>query len=342
MRQDRIQLELCSYRRSFKQPLKTRYGLWCLREGILLKLTDAEGRVGWGEIAPIAEFGTESTGQAIQLCRSLSSSLTSDWIEQIPSSFPACRFGFESAWEMLTRSETSPDPTPGSAPAPLPYSHLLPTGSNALLAWQPLWRGGARTFKWKIGVASLHEELSLFEHLISALPTEARLRLDANGGLSGEAASQWLQVCDRYSVEFLEQPLPPDQFDQMLKLRDRHTTPIALDESVATLDQLEACYQKGWRGIFVIKAAIAGSPSRLRAFCQANPIDIVWSSVFETAIAKRYILDHLIPSVPANPKYTARSHRAIGFGLTWFTDAVSEGMSSEQVWQSLSGDRSQG
>jgi O-succinylbenzoate synthase len=50
---DSARLELRSYRRPFRQPLKTSHGLWSLREGILLRLTDAEGRVGWGEIAPI-------------------------------------------------------------------------------------------------------------------------------------------------------------------------------------------------------------------------------------------------------------------------------------------------
>ncbi|MBI4782318.1 MAG: o-succinylbenzoate synthase [Oscillatoriophycideae cyanobacterium NC_groundwater_1537_Pr4_S-0.65um_50_18] len=319
---DSARLELRSYRRPFRQPLKTSHGLWSLREGILLRLTDAEGRVGWGEIAPIVEFGTESMGQAIQFCRSLPQ-ITPELIDQIPAELPACRFGLESAWEMLTADKAI------EQAAASPYSHLLPAGANALLSWQPLWQQGARTFKWKIGVATLNEELNLLEHLISALPAGARLRLDANGGLSWDAACEWLQVCDRYAVEFLEQPLPPDQLSQMLQLCDRYKTPLALDESVTTVEQLEMCHQQGWQGIFVIKAAIAGSPARLRQLCQTHPLDVVWSSVFETAIARHYILNRLIPSLPA-------SDRAIGFGVkSWFANSVLDQPEFEEIWRSL-------
>jgi len=55
--------------------------------------------------------------------------------------------------------------------------------------------------------------------------------------------------CDQVGIEFLEQPLPVAQFDAMLELSDRYSTQLALDESVATLDQLQASYQQGWRGI---------------------------------------------------------------------------------------------
>jgi O-succinylbenzoate synthase len=92
-----------------------------------------------------------------------------------------------------------------------------------------------------------------------------------------------------------------------------YSTPIALDESVATLDQLEDCYKRGWRGIFVIKTAIAGSPRRLRQFCQAHAIDAVFSSVFESAIARLAALQ--LAAELSNP------NRAIGFGVNhWFNE----------------------
>ncbi len=111
-------------------------------------------------------------------------------------------------------------------------------------------------------MGGIEEEMRIFDRLIRILPAEAKLRLDANGGLSWEEAIEWLEICDRSNViEFIEQPLSPQYLDLMLELSDRFSTPIALDESVATLPQLEECYHRGWRGIFVIKAAIAGSPS---------------------------------------------------------------------------------
>ncbi len=312
-----MKVEFRCYGRSFKQPLQTHHGLWQVRRGIILRLSDRQ-QTSWGEIAPLEAFGSESFEQALQFCRSLTE-IDDHEISRIPAHLSACRFGLESAWEGLNDSVLAKK---------LACSNLLPTGSAATQAWQLLWNQGARTFKWKIGVAPIQQELANFEELVTALPSQAQLRLDANGGLNWDDANLWLQRCDRYGVEFLEQPLPPNQFDAMLQLSHHYQTPIALDESVATLEQLERCYELGWRGIFVVKAAIAGSPSRLRSFCKNHEIDIVWSSVFETAIAQRYIQNYLIPSV-------STQERAIGFGVNhWFDDDLNQ-LDFEKLWQSL-------
>jgi O-succinylbenzoate synthase len=132
-------------------------------------------------------------------------------------------------------------------------------------------------------------------------------------------------------IEFLEQPLPPEQFDAMLEMSDRYSTPIALDESVATVNQLEDCYQRGWRGIFVIKAAIAGSPKRLRQFCQEREIDMVFSSVFESAIAKQAALQ-LAAELARRDAESGLYLRAVGFGVNhWFDE--DDGTWLKHLWK---------
>lgn len=323
-----MQVEFRSYQRQFQPPLATKYGLWRDRQGILVRLTDRVGRVGIGEIAPLEWFGSETMAEAIAFCRSLPTQLTTEAIFSIPDTLPACQFGIESAWEMLQSVELPPRQTPE-------FSRLLPTGAAALQAWQPFWAQGDRTFKWKIGVAPLTQELALFEQLLQALPPSAKLRLDANGGFTEAEARRWLEATQATpQVEFLEQPLSVDQFDTLLQLSQDYTTPIALDESVATVSQLEACYQRGWRGIVVVKAAIAGSPQRLRRFCQNPDVDVVWSSVFETVVAQQFIGDRLIPSVSHQPQL--KPPRAIGFGVNhWFLDDFNQ-RDIHDLWQHLS------
>ncbi len=301
------------YRRRFTQPLQTSHGSWDVREGIILRLSD-ESRVSWGEIAPLSWFGSETLEQALDFCRQLPNEITAETIFSIPATLPACQFGFESARE-------SP-----SAPPPLQYSSLLPAGEAALHQWQTLWNQGYRTFKWKIGVATIQEELKVFHQLIQALPASAQLRLDANGGLCANSASVWLQACDHFGIEFLEQPLPVEQFDAMLELSTQYSTQLALDESVATLEQLEASYRQGWRGIFVIKPCIAGSPSRLRQFCREHEIDAVFSSVFETAIGRLAALKLAAENNHHN--------RAVGFGINhWFEE--DDEICLERIWKDL-------
>lgn len=312
------------YRRPFEQPLTTSYGEWREREGIIIRLTDANDRVGWGEIAPIPWFGSESLEQALAFCSQLPRSLDFDEIATIPNSLPACQFGFESAWEEMTRHEArgTRHETQNEEVSENRSLHeiriinsvLLPTGKAALAGWQKFWQRGDRTFKWKIGVTDLEAELVLFQELMAELPNGARLRLDANGGLSFWQAERWLQVCESFPVEYLEQPLPPNQFEDLLKLSAQYSTPLALDESVATLEQLTSCYERGWRGIYVIKPAIVGFPSRLRQFCQSHPIDAIFSSVFETAIGRQAGLKLAVE--------LGNSDRAMGYGTAhWFNES---------------------
>ena len=332
------QFDFRAYQRPFKRPLSTSHGKWDVREGIILRLIDETGRVGWGEIAPISWFGSETLEQAWDFCQQLPPEISTETIFSIPAELPACQFGFESAWEwgessqskiqnrstelrqaQLPRSRRSPK-------SKIPYSYLLPAGDAALDSWQTPWNQGSRTFKWKIGVTQIEDELKVFDQLVQALPASTLLRLDANGGLSRQEAHQWLQASDEAGiVEFLEQPLTPKQFDDMLEMSTQYSTPIALDESVATLDQLEVCYQRGWRGIFVIKAAIAGSPKRLRQFCQKHDIDMVLSSVFETAIARQAALQLAAE--------LSHRNRAVGFGVNhWFEEENENWL--EHLWNS--------
>jgi len=309
------QFEFRTYQRKFKRPLQTSHGIWEIRLGIILKLTDENGQFGWGEIAPLSWFGSESFEQALDFCNSLPANISSETIFSISAELPACQFGFESALSNEDNEEENNR-----------YSGLLPAGETALSAVQMLWKQGYRTFKWKIGVAAIEEELNVFQQLIKAMDDlgdreKALLRLDANGGLNYSQAETWLKTCDNVleipnfsvKIEFLEQPLPVTQFEEMLELSAAYATPIALDESVANLDRIQECYDQGWRGIFVIKPAICGSPSQLRKFCQTHNIDAVFSSVFETQIGRQAALNLATELFP--------NSRALGFGIDcWFDE----------------------
>ena len=333
------QFEFRTYQRKFKRPLQTSHGVWDVREGIILRLTDENGKIGWGEIAPLSWFGSETFEQALDFCHQLPANISEETIFAISTELPACQFGFESA---LAQEENSPPPAPpwqggeqdnGNSTSLCEgekrlnrYSGLLPAGEAALSVLPMLWKQGFRTFKWKINVAAIEEELQVFQLLVKAMHDlgdgeKALLRLDANGGLNYSQAEKWLKTCDNVlevpdfavSVEFLEQPLSVPQFDEMLALSALYKTPIALDESVAKLDRIQECYNQGWRGIFVIKPAICGSPSQLRRFCQTHNIDAVFSSVFETQIGRQAALN-LATELSLNS-------RALGFGTNdWFDD----------------------
>lgn len=388
------QFQFRLYCRSFQQPLQTHHGLWHERQGILARLTDEAGYVGFGEIAPLPWFGSETQIQAAKLCQQLPTQLSKSEIQAIPATLPACRFGVESAWQQLARSQSPLHPNrPQPEPDISTLCGLLPTGVAALTHWCDLWGQGYRTLKWKIGVAPVEQELSLFQQLVQSIQTQiqsrtgapeiskippaiapplnkggrgdryaiyefeefgssspesraraVKLRLDANGGLSVAAAERWLQVCDALAmgdglgveVEFLEQPLPVGEEVAMQQLASQYQTPLALDESVATLQDLQRCCDRGWSGIVVIKPSIAGFPSQLRQVCCDRNLDWVLSSVFETAIGRQAIFQ-LAENLVADAKEQGRKapNRALGFGLShWFpaNDPLSANR-AETLWQ---------
>lgn len=304
----------------FTQPLITNHGTWEIRESIIIRLIDIHKNVSYGEISPIPWFGSETTEEALKFCQQLPPQITTEIIFTIPNSFPACQFAFESAWENLQNNNQSINHHN------LNYSSLLPTGKAALQQWVNLWEQGYKTFKLKIGVNDITEELEILKSLIQQLPTSAKIRLDANGGLNHNSIKLWLETCDKFpdKIEFIEQPLAVDKFSEMLELSRKYHTKIALDESIATLQQLENCYHQGWRDIFVIKPGIIGSPSQLRQLFKKYSIDAVFSSVFETEIGRKASLK-LASDLSQN-------QRALGFGINqYFTVANSQWL--KKLWK---------
>ncbi|RZM82534.1 o-succinylbenzoate synthase [Leptolyngbya iicbica] len=330
-----MRVEVRPYRRPFRQPLQTAHGPWAVREGIILRFEDEQGQVTFGEIAPIPWFGTETLEQARAWCDRFSRNFALEQIDDIPDSLPACQFGFGAARDRVAWVSPARFEMPSlKPPGPLSVCALLPTGAAALEGWQGLWEQGHRTFKWKIGVAALAEELSLFQQLVKAVPSELRLRLDANGGLTGEEAATWLAECDRapLPIEFLEQPLPPAQIlDWLPQVKGQFQTAIAVDESVATFRQLQQVYERvGRQVVYVVKPAIAGDSQRLAHFCLQHRPDVVFSSALETPIGRHQALR--LAQALWNQGI---SKRALGFGVEhWFADDWAT-LSAEALWAQL-------
>ncbi|MGB5709764.1 MAG: o-succinylbenzoate synthase [Waterburya sp.] len=302
---DALKFQFDIYQRRFKQPLHTSRGVWQIREGIIINLTDQAGIVSQGEIAPLIWFGSETILQALEFCQQLGETISQQNIAAIPDNLPCCQFALESAWLNLDQNY------PKNQTKDLDYCYLLPAGKQALTDWKNIYQTQAvKTFKWKIGVLPSATEIEILKQLTSTFPPDIKLRLDANGGLDLPQAQQLLSVTDTLqAIEFVEQPLSPDNFAGILQLSQEHSTLLALDESVASYRQLQRAHQQGWQGVYVIKAAIMGFPSKLRQLCQDNSLDVVFSSVFETEVGRSAVLK--MAQELAHP-------RAVGFGVQHF------------------------
>lgn len=288
------------YRLPFRQTVRTAHGPWAEREGFLIRAAriDPAGReigpVGWGEAAPISWFGTETVadaGAALAGLRGEAEGLA-DALARVSAECVSVRAGLAAA---LARTE--PATTDSTAAlveggiSSLPMAALLPAGRAALAAVGARLELGFRTFKWKVGVADVADELAMLDDLLGELPGGARLRLDANGAWDRRVAERWLaRAAERPMIDFVEQPVAPDARgaeDVLRGLAEDYPVKLALDESIAGARDVERWLGAGWSGVWVIKPSLLGEPGPVLARLAAARADLVFGSALETAVGAR-------------------------------------------------------
>ncbi len=91
---------LFAYRRyalPFRAPVRTAHGPWAVREGFIVRMQDEAGRVGYGEIAPVPWFGTETVDEAAAALQSLGGRVDETPITALPVRLNCTGHGLRSA-----------------------------------------------------------------------------------------------------------------------------------------------------------------------------------------------------------------------------------------------------
>ena len=149
--------------------------------GFLLRV-EAAGRIGYGEVAPIPEFGSET----VEAARSFLQSLAADPSQPVPEALPCCAFALSRA---LSTKE--------SVMREYAVAGLLPAGEEAVAVAAEKTGLGYRTLKWKVGVEAPENEQAIFGKDLPNITGGSRAtvgcqrRLDGggSGGLVGFPAS---------------------------------------------------------------------------------------------------------------------------------------------------------
>lgn len=307
------------YRLPLRTTVRTAHGVWREREGVIVRLADASGAIAYGEAAPIPWFGTETVDAVDAACRTIGDKLSAENVAALPAALGCLRHALNSALADLTPGSGPANEADGSAF--LPVAALLPAGRAVLGDVQPKIDAGFRTFKWKVGVGDVADELGLLDDLCAQLPEGAKLRLDANGAWDRRQAERWLERCAKRPVEFVEQPIAADArgaVDLLQGLAADFPVPLALDESLVGESDLVQWIGSGWPGVYVVKLALLGDPTAALARLAAAQASVVFSSALETAVGARTALIHAFAWPGAR--------RALGFGV-WplFADARFDG-----------------
>lgn len=344
------------YRLALRAPVRTAHSVWTERDGVIVRLEDEAGAVGYGEAAVLPWFGTETVEAAEAACREIGAEVRAEQIAALPATLPCLRNAMAMA---LGETEGANGETENAAvegeveaggrvedPPYLGVAALLPAGRAVLEAVRAKAEMGFRVFKWKVGVGDVADELGLLDDVCAVLPAGAKLRLDANGAWDRRKAERWLERCADRPVEFVEQPVAADARgaeDLLRGLAENFPTAIALDESIAGDGDIERWVGAGWRGVFVVKPSLLGDVGRAVERLAKAKATVVFSSALETAVGAKAAL-HVAFAWRGEP-------RALGYGV-WplFVDTRCDGpmavpfvrredverLNAEAVWNAVS------
>ena len=269
--------------------LETAQGIIKKREGWLIRLQNETGELGWGEISP---FKTSEKKICAQILRDLGSTPSLETLEQRIKKGPGViSFAFGSAIaeidSLIKNKPIQKWLTVSSSAVLLPTKQsLLLKTLDSILSSQIEPKEGF-TFKWKVAHYSNECELNLLQTILSILPNNCKLRIDANGGWSRNQANYWAhELQSEPRLEWLEQPLTANDIAGLEELAKN--IPVALDESLIYNPSL----RDSWKGWQIRRPSIDGDPRILLKELNNNNSYRAISTSFETGIGMRWV-EHL-------------------------------------------------
>lgn len=275
------------------------------REGLLLHVRTDDGREGWGEAAPLAGFSRESVAQAGAQLSALTDAVIgrplpvktptglSELLAEtaLTSLYPSVRWALDQAlWSSTASAHRVPPPVlAGATPRlGLPVNRFLLAHRPADLRSeiQDALRAGYRAVKLKVGAHPLDEETVRVRAAAEATGGRGELRIDANRSFSAEQADAFLTAIADLDVAYVEEPVADPGLVPVLA--ERHSVPLALDETTREVEPEEAA--RSGAAVLVLKPTLLGGYERTQRFVRAartHEADALLTSCFEAGVGHR-------------------------------------------------------
>lgn len=173
-----------------------------------------------------------------------SGQLTLENAPQLLAKFPSILFGVETAFLELKNGGKGlifqNDFSLGKKK--IPINGLIWMGSEAFMLEQieQKVQQGFSTLKMKVGAIDFETELKILQAIRCKFSaSEMTLRVDANGAFDEHTALKVLQQLSELEINSMEQPIQPNQWEAMKRLCQTTPTPIALDEELIGITEID-------------------------------------------------------------------------------------------------------
>lgn len=276
---------------------------------MIVGIADERGRVGLGEAAPLPGLSRETLAEvqaSLQAALAPGGPILGQRLrrpEEISALLaplalpPSARHALDQALLELLSQHRGVSVAwllnPG-ARARVPLHALAATPEEAVRAAGK----GARAIKVKVAFGPIDQDQARLSAIREAIGPDLLLRLDANGGWSEDAAIEAIRRFASLGVQCVEQPVL--ELEAMARVRAAVETPIAADESLSCLEDLEAIVATGAADAVVIKPMMVGGPTFAHALASRAaraglPVSITTS--LESAIGRSAAL-HVAAAAP--------------------------------------------
>ena len=248
---------------ALRLPWQSSQGSLNARHGRLRRLVTDDGLTGWGDCAPLPEFGIDEAAA------------TAFAEESATLDLAAQRAGLPlNAW------------LSGSAPVAsvavnASFGPISTVDRNSLAQAAA---AGFTVAKLKVGVAPVDDEIAALQRLAATLPSTLRLRLDANRAWPLATARRFVAACAGLPIDGLEEPLADPDPASLASLQAAAAFPLAIDESTHLLDA--AFFRHPPVRRLVLKPArhgglLASTELALRA--RSSGLEVIITSALESA-----------------------------------------------------------
>lgn len=317
-----LRLAVTPYEVSFKRPLVTARATYQTRRGWFVSIQDAEGREGFGEVAPLPEFGTEDPEQAARclerlVLEGMPLPESDDW-EAVtaaiaaaglaPGELPSTHAGVELA--LLDRAARGRGVSlarymaPGAHERQAVQRLLVEMDLEALATEAMTMVGvGYSTLKMKVGVGSLAQDFERVRTVRAAVGNDVRIRLDANGAWSPYEAMLVLDAFAPLGIDLFEQPIAVTDPASFAALRGRGV-PIAADEALVRPEVARELVARHAVDALVLKPMVLGGLGialKLATEALEQGLRVVVTSALDRAVGVAGAL-HLACALPGEPE----------------------------------------
>ncbi len=214
---------------------------------ILVRATDADGRVGWGESCSGAN--EKSVLEALRAMEPFVLERSSWDTEAIRHKLwktaiwqyrkPTASFAYAgidmALWDLCGKECGQPlyRLLGGQVRSSVNYFYYLDRGSTEEICEQGLKgiAAGYTVFYLKVGI-EIQQELEMVRALRDAIGTEAKIRLDANGAWRVNEAIRNIESFNQFNIDFVEQPVEADPVSGMQEVRRRSPVALASNEGM--------------------------------------------------------------------------------------------------------------